>query len=151
MTRRLLTWFLVLLITAIAIGGGYFWYTFMSPYGYQPVETAVIDERVPEQDVFVYGTLRHDWLRWVIMGTPAATRDATLEGYRRQDLDILPQADAEVPGEVLTVSPEALKALDRYERLGVRYTRESAKLEDGTIAWVYRRIPEQARAAMPRP
>ncbi|MGQ7242968.1 gamma-glutamylcyclotransferase family protein [Salinicola sp. V024] len=151
MTRRLLIGFFVLLITAIAIGAGYFWYTFMSPYGYQPAETAVIDDRVPEQDVFVYGTLRYDWLRWVIMGTPADTRDATLKGYRRQDLDILPQADAEVPGEVLTVSPDALKALDRYERLGIRYTRESVKLEDGTIAWVYRRIPEQARAAAAQP
>ncbi|WP_157956756.1 gamma-glutamylcyclotransferase family protein [Salinicola halimionae] len=142
MIRRLLTWFFALLIAGVAIGGGYFWYTFMSPYGYQPTETAIVDERVPEQDVFVYGTLRHDWLRWIIMGTPANTRTATLEGYRRQDLDILPQVSAEVPGEVLTVSPDALKALDRYERLGIRYTRDSVKLEDGTIAWVYRRLPE---------
>jgi len=142
MTRRFLKWLFLLLIAGTAIGAGYFWYTFMSPYGYQPSETAIIDERIPQQDVFVYGTLRYDWLRWIIMGTPVNTRDATLEGYRRQDLDILPQVDAKVPGEVLTVSPAALKALDRYERLGIRYTRESVKLEDGTIAWVYRRLPE---------
>lgn len=142
MVRRFLKWLSLLLFVGIAIGMGYFWYTFMSPYGYHPSEPAIIDERLPEQEVFVYGTLRYDWLRWIIMGTPIETRDATLEGYRRQDLDILPQPDAEVPGEVLTVSPAALKALDRYERLGIRYTRESVRLADGSTAWVYKRRPE---------
>ncbi|WP_110641459.1 gamma-glutamylcyclotransferase family protein [Salinicola sp. CPA57] len=142
MIRRLFKWLAVLSIAGIAIAAGGFWYTFMSPYGYHPAEPAIIDERIPEQDVFVYGTLRYDWLRWIIMGTPAETREATLKGYRRQDLDIQPQAGAEVPGEVLTVTPDALKALDRYERLGVRYTRESVKLENGDTAWVYKRLPE---------
>ncbi|KAA0019250.1 gamma-glutamylcyclotransferase [Salinicola corii] len=142
MIRRFLKWLSILLIVAATLAAGGFWYTFMSPYGYHPAEPAIIDERIAEQDVFVYGTLRHDWLRWIIMGTPVETREATLEGYRKQDLDILPQPDGEVRGEVLTVNPAALRALDRYERLGVRYTRESVKLEDGTMAWVYKRLPE---------
>ena len=140
--QRFCKWFFILLVIGIAIGSGGFWYTFMSPYGYHPPETAIIDERIPEQDVFVYGTLRYDWLRWIIMGTPIETREATLPGYRRQDLDIQPQPGAEVRGEVLTVDPAALQALDRYERLGIRYTRESVKLVDGTTAWVYRRLPD---------
>jgi len=146
MMRRLLRWLFVLMITGIVLatvlGTGGFWYTFMSPYGYHPSEPAIIDERISEQDVFVYGTLRYDWLRWIIMGTPIETREAVLEGYRRQDLDILPQPDARVQGDVLTVSPAALKALDRYERLGIRYTRESVKLADGDTAWVYKRLSD---------
>lgn len=139
--RRFCKWLFILLIVGVAIGAGGFWYTFMSPYGYHPSETAVIDERIPEQDVFVYGTLRYDWLRWIIMGKPIETREATLSGYHRQDLDIQPQPGAEVHGEVLTIDPAALKALDRYERLGIRYTRESVKLADGTTAWLYKRLP----------
>lgn len=142
MMRRFCKWLFILLVVGVAIGSGGFWYTFMSPYGYHPSETAVIDERIPEQDVFVYGTLRYDWLRWIIMGTPIETREATLPGYRRQDLDIQPRPGAEVRGEVLTVDPAALQALDRYERLGIRYTRESVKLVDGTTAWVYKRLPD---------
>ena len=140
--RRFCKWFFILLVIGVAIGSGGFWYTFMSPYGYSPSETAVIDERIPEQDVFVYGTLRYDWLRWIIMGTPIETREATLPGYHRQDLDIQPQPGGEVHGEVLTVDSAALKALDRYERLGIRYTRESVKLADGTTAWVYKRLSD---------
>lgn len=142
MLRRLAKWLLILLIAAIALGAGGFWYTFISPYGYHPAEPAIIDERIAGQDVFVYGTLRQDWLRWIIMGTPLDKREATLQGYRRQDLDILAQPNGQVPGDVLTVSPAALKALDRYERLGVRYTRESVRLADGTPVWVYTRLPE---------
>ncbi|WP_162619429.1 gamma-glutamylcyclotransferase family protein [Salinicola peritrichatus] len=140
MVLRLLKGLLLVMFLTLAAGAGCFWYTFMSPYGYHPAEPAVIDQRVEQQDVFVYGTLRNDLLRWVIMGTPIGTRSATLTGYRRHDLDIRPETGAKVEGEVLTVTPEALQALDRYERLGVRYERESVKLADGSIVWVYRRI-----------
>ncbi|WP_110687318.1 gamma-glutamylcyclotransferase family protein [Salinicola aestuarinus] len=138
---RILRWALTAVVLAVGIGAGYFWYTFMGPYGYERPEGVAVDERVSQQEVFVYGTLRNDLLRWVIMGTPADTREATLSGYRRQELDIQPASGAKVEGEVLTVSPEALEALDRYERLGVRYTRDTVKLEDGHSVWVYKRLP----------
>lgn len=140
MAWRFLKILLLVMFVAAVTGAGYFWYTFMSPYGYHPAEPAVIDERIDRQDVFVYGTLRNDFLRWLIMGTPVETRPAKLAGYRRHDLDIEPEKDARVTGEVLTVTPEALEALDRYERLGVRYERKSVRLEDGSTVWVYRRI-----------
>ncbi|GHB09091.1 gamma-glutamylcyclotransferase family protein [Salinicola rhizosphaerae] len=135
-----LRWLVSVPIVVCLLAAGGFWYVFMSPFGYHPPQRPVIDSRVDAQDVFVYGTLRYDWLRWIIMGTPRGVRDAELPGYRKQALDILPSDEASVTGEVLTVSPEALRALDRYERLGVRYRRESVKLADGSIAWVYQRI-----------
>ncbi|WP_251978117.1 gamma-glutamylcyclotransferase family protein [Salinicola avicenniae] len=140
--RHLVYLFLLLLLTALISGGTYFWYTFMSPYGYAPSQPVVIDSRLERQDVFVYGTLRQPWLRWVIMGSPLETRPAVLPGYRKQELDIVPADSASTSGEVLTVTPEALKALDRYERVGVRYHRDNVKLADGSIVWVYRRISE---------
>lgn len=141
---RFLKWSSALVVALVIVGAVYFWYTFMSPYGYHPPQATLIDERVERQDVFVYGTLRNDLLRWVIMGSPEATRSATLLGYRRQDLDIHAAADAKVEGEVLTVSPQSLEALDRYERLGVRYERKAVKLEDGSPAWVYQRLSASA-------
>lgn len=140
MVLRFLKWSILTLFLVLALGAGYFWYTFMSPYGYHPANTVTVDERVSNQDVFVYGTLKNEWLRWLVMGTPEKVRNATLPGYQRHDLDILPTPGGTVEGEVLTVTPAALKALDRYERLGIRYERDSVKLADGSITWVYRRI-----------
>jgi hypothetical protein len=42
---------------------------------------------------------------------------------------------------VLAVSPEELRPLDRFERLGIRYHRTELRLDDGRSAWVYLCLP----------
>ena len=69
---------------------------------------------------------------------------AQLKGFRQDGLDISVAEDAHIEGLQLTVTPEQLKRLDRYERLGIRYTRQNVTLADGTTAWVYRRLTDSA-------
>src|SRR5690606_19528641 len=110
-----------------------------------PVDGASVAAESDSQQhaVFVYGTLRYRWVRLLVMRTQGAPQTAILEGYRRQQLDLEPDADARVEGLLLSVSAAQLRRLDRYERLGVRYERRPVELADGTLAWVYlRRNPE---------
>jgi hypothetical protein len=67
-------------------------------------------------------------------------------GYRKQGLNIMADPSATVEGMRLTVSSTELRALDRYERLGIRYSRIRVTLEDGSTAWVYQRIEPDADA-----
>lgn len=93
--------------------------------------------------VFVYGTLRSSLVRRLVFGADGDPQSAVLPGFRRRGLDLVDapdDPDAEVPGLLLRVSPAQLAALDRYEKLGVRYQRLPVTLADGTEAWVYRRL-----------
>jgi gamma-glutamylcyclotransferase (GGCT)/AIG2-like uncharacterized protein YtfP len=106
--------------------------------------------------VFVYGTLRYAPIRFVVMGTSGSPEAASLGGYRRCGLNIAPitipsvttkpAPDSLINGLVLEVSALELARLDRYERLGVRYTRRQITLQDDTPAWVYRRLASKAPA-----
>ena len=118
----------------------YLWLTFVSPFFYQNTgEQAVIDEQASYR-VFVYGTLTKPWVRWLVMGRAAESTTARLPGFRKDALDIHPQVGATTDGQVITVTGAELKALDRYERLGVRYKRIKLVLENGDAVWVYKRI-----------
>jgi len=119
------------------------WLTMLSPWYYQrpPTLSPVADG--PHQ-VFVYGTLRYAPIRYVVMGTSGSPETASLSDYRRCGLNIAPAQDSAIQGLVLEVSAVELTRLDRYERLGVRYTRRQITLEDGTHAWVYRRLTQKA-------
>lgn len=132
----------IVIVLGIAIASGYLWYTFRSPYGYEPpASPPIVDTRLERHNVFVYGTLRYDLIRWLVTGDiDIASSPATLKGYTRHDLDIAPRVGGTVEGELLKVSTPALHRLDRYERIGARYRRVNVRLEDGTSAWVYRRI-----------
>ncbi|WP_287124866.1 gamma-glutamylcyclotransferase family protein [Chromohalobacter sp.] len=132
----------IVLMLSTVVGGGYLWYTFRSPYGYEPpASPPIVDTRLERHAVFVYGTLRYDLIRWLVTGDiDIASSPATLKGYTRNDLDISPRVGDTVEGELLKVSTPALQRLDRYERIGARYRRVNVRLEDGTSAWVYRRI-----------
>ncbi|BBI74344.1 gamma-glutamylcyclotransferase family protein [Vreelandella aquamarina] len=116
------------------------WLTMLSPWFYErPEELPDIEQRTHQ--VFVYGTLRYLPIRWVVMGTSGSPKPARLDGFERQGLDLSRNADSHVDGLLLTVSPEALQRLDRYERLGIRYERVEQTLADGSTAWVYVRLP----------
>lgn len=91
--------------------------------------------------VFGYATLTSPVVRLAVTGRPAPSEPATLEGFRREGRDILPDPSAMVAGEVFEVSTEGLRRLDRYERLGDLYARERRVLSDGEAAWVYRMTP----------
>jgi len=128
------------LILMIVLAVGYLWVVFASPYGYTPPENLPAITRQEPHRVFVYGTLRFGIVRWLVYGRWGDPQPAELSGYQREGLDIEPQPGAEVEGLVLTVSSEELKKLDRYERLGVRYTRHRLALANDQGVWAYARI-----------
>ncbi|GEK74140.1 MULTISPECIES: gamma-glutamylcyclotransferase family protein [Halomonas] len=131
---------LPLLATPLAIAA-WLWLTMLSPWTYErPEHLAPIGEG--PHALFVYGTLTHAPIRWVVYGRAGDPEPASLPGYRRTGLDLKACADCTVEGLALTVSAEELARLDRYERLGIRYLRIRAELSDGSTAWVYRRLPD---------
>ncbi|WP_019676668.1 gamma-glutamylcyclotransferase family protein [Arsukibacterium perlucidum] len=133
--RALLTVSALMILTV-----GYLWLTFASPFGYQPgVELPAIDDNA-SYSVFVYGTLKRPWVRALVMGRAGTGLPATLPGYQQDALDIKPEPGAVTEGLVITVTGSELRALDRYERLGVRYERLEVTLQNGETVWVYRLI-----------
>ncbi|MDR9425213.1 MAG: gamma-glutamylcyclotransferase family protein [Marinobacter sp.] len=136
--RKAIGYALAIALTLCVVGISYLWLTFASPFGYNPtVDLPTIDEDAT-YEVFVYGTLTQPWVRWLVMGRAGESEPAKLPGYRKEELDIKPADGAVIKGEVITVNADELRALDRYERLGVRYERVKLTLEDGESAWVYR-------------
>ncbi|MDV6319232.1 gamma-glutamylcyclotransferase family protein [Chromohalobacter sp. HP20-39] len=131
----------LVVMIAIAIGFGYFWYTFQSPYGYEaPTNPPIVDRRLEHHTVFVYGTLRYAPIRWLVMGRAGTATPATLPGYVRDELDISPAPNKQVDGYTLSITSDELKQLDRYEHLGKRYRRVNVKLASNQSAWVYQRL-----------
>ncbi|WP_235263672.1 gamma-glutamylcyclotransferase family protein [Nitrincola sp. A-D6] len=90
--------------------------------------------------VFAFGTLKQPWVRFIVTGHAGETKDAVLPGKRREGLNIIADPSAQTPGLVFEVNGRQLARLDRYERLGVRYERVKMTLDDGSQAWVYRRL-----------
>ncbi len=140
--RRLHLLFATLLGLPLAVAG-WLWLTMLSPFTYDRPDHLAPVEAGPHE-VFVYGTLRSRLVRWVVTGRAGESRPVTLEDFRRTALDLEEAPGEHVEGEVITVSAEELRRLDRYERLGIRYERVRLTLTDGTKAWVYRRLPEEA-------
>ncbi|XQU07253.1 gamma-glutamylcyclotransferase [Halomonas sp. LY9] len=126
------------------------WLTMLSPWFYdRPEELPAIEQRTHQ--VFVYGTLRYLPVRWVVMGSSGSPEPARLHGFERQGLDLTASTGKYVDGLLLTVTPEALARLDRYERLGIRYERVKQTLADGSSAWVYMRLPMAGQLNIPSP
>lgn len=137
-------WVWVSLVTSLALVLAlalYLWLTLLSPFGYQAPENLPVIDPNREHRVFVYGTLRSPLVRWLVLGDRLDPEPATLPGFRKEALDIKPDADSNVQGLVFKVAPEQLRRLDRYERLGLRYQRVLLGLEGGSQAWVYQRLP----------
>ena len=128
---------LLILSAFLILAGSYLWLTFASPFGYHPKgELPAIDDNA-RYSVFVYGTLKKPWVRYLVMGRAGSSEPATLPGYQKEALDITPAPGAVTEGLVINVSGTELRALDRYERLGVRYERVEVALKNGEMAWVY--------------
>ncbi|MDQ2075936.1 gamma-glutamylcyclotransferase family protein [Marinimicrobium sp. ABcell2] len=130
------------LTALILVAAFYLWFVLLSPFGHQPPEGYPAIDPTREHKVFVYGTLRNPLVRLVVMGSMGDPRPATLPGYRKQGLDLAVEPGSATEGLVFIVTVEQLRRLDRYERIGIRYERFEYTLEDGTRAWVYRRLPE---------
>ncbi len=117
---------------------GYLWLTFASPFGYNPPDNLPVIEEHATYPVFVYGTLTKPWVRWLVMGRSGDVELAELPGFRKDKLDIQVDNGAVIKGQLIMVNADEFRALDRYERLGVRYQRVEVTLQDGRSAWVYR-------------
>lgn len=136
MTRRLIA--LSLAATPLAVAG-WLWLTLLSPWTYErPDHLAPVAPG--SHQLFVYGTLRHAPVRWLVYGRAGDPEPVRVAGYRREGLDLVADADASVEGLLLKVNAEELRRLDRYERLGIRYRRVRIPLADGRDVWTYRRL-----------
>jgi len=136
-TRR---WLLALFAVGLLLPPLWLWHNLLSPWGYTaPAHLSVIDPG-REHKLFVYGTLTHSWVRWLVTGEQIESTAASLSGFRREGLDLVADPDAVTRGELLSVTPESLRRLDRYERLGIRYERILVPLTSGEQVWVYMRI-----------
>lgn len=117
------------------------WLTMLSPWIYQPPD-GLTPISQGSQAVFVYGTLTHAPVRWLVYGRTGEPSPAVLKGFERHGLNLTPRPGAHVDGLRLEVSGEELARLDRYERLGIRYERTRMALASGTQAWVYLRLKD---------
>ncbi|SEQ03184.1 Uncharacterized conserved protein YtfP, gamma-glutamylcyclotransferase (GGCT)/AIG2-like family [Amphritea atlantica] len=122
---------------------GYLWLTFASPFGYNPPDNLPVIEEHATYPVFVYGTLTKPWVRWLVMGRSGDVELAELPGFRKDKLDIQVDNGAVIKGQLIMVNANEFRALDRYERLGVRYERVEVTLQDGRSAWVYRLLKKE--------
>lgn len=138
--KRWLSRLLLAAGTGVALLVVWLWFTLLSPWGYVPPQDLPPTEQQQTHRVFAYGTLRYPSVRWLVTGRSIPAQSATLQGFRKQGLDLVPQAGAQTQGEVFEVDAEALRRLDRYERLGVRYQRSKLILDSGAMAWVYLRL-----------
>lgn len=121
---------------------GWLWFTLFSPWGYVPPPDLIAIAQDEKHRVFAYGTLRQPVVRWLVIGRVTCTQPATLQGFRKQGLNLMPLAGMQTRGETFMVNAEELRRIDRYERLGVRYQRSRARLASGTTAWVYQRLDD---------
>ncbi|SHE93370.1 Uncharacterized conserved protein YtfP, gamma-glutamylcyclotransferase (GGCT)/AIG2-like family [Modicisalibacter ilicicola DSM 19980] len=135
----LLRRFSIAVLAALAILLFYLWFVLLSPFGYETPDD-LPPVAAGEHQVFVYGTLRFGMVRWLVYGRWDDPQEATLSGFRRDELDLEKAPEVQVNGYLLDVDAEELRRLDRYERLGIRYRRERVTLDNGTSAWVYRRL-----------
>ncbi|WP_048306557.1 gamma-glutamylcyclotransferase family protein [Halomonas sp. PR-M31] len=135
----LLRRFLLVSLVALGMVLFYLWFVLLSPFGYEAPKNLPPIAR-GEHQVFVYGTLRYGLVRWLVYDRWGSPQKVTLSGFRREKLDLHKAPQAQVEGYLLNVDATELKQLDRYERLGIRYTRDRVTLSNGNSVWVYRRL-----------
>lgn len=129
---------IVILLAALGLLA-WLWLTLLSPWTYQRPADLPAPPDGPQQ-VFVYGTLTHAPVRWLVYGRTGNPTSAQLNDFERHGLDLSHASNARVEGKILDVNAQELMRLDRYERLGVRYERTRVRVADGQQVWVYRRL-----------
>ncbi|WP_051678488.1 gamma-glutamylcyclotransferase family protein [Thiomicrospira pelophila] len=117
----------------------YLWWLFVSPLGYSAQRVDDLSEQASYR-VFAYGTLTNPVIRWLIIHQRVDTQPAQLRDYHQVGLDVHVRKGAVTEGVVFEVDANALRKLDRYERVGERYKRVKMSLTDGSQAWVYQRL-----------
>lgn len=105
-------------------------------------------------DVFLFGTLRHDELRAVVLGAPGITRPATAPDFSQFDVSGYPvlvrAADKQADGVLVTLDANALARLDFYEAL-FDYRRETMTvLCDGALVQAQVYGPDTAPQGLAR-
>lgn len=139
---------LLMAFVAAVLVTGFFWWLLwlrlLGPFGYSLPEGMQYQQH--SYQLFVYGTLRNRWLRWVIIGQDVAVTADGLPGFQKQGLTVVANQAAVTSGLRLEVSARQLQRLDRYERLGQRYCRFKVSLLSGESAWVYQRMTEETAA-----
>ncbi|MDZ7852910.1 MAG: gamma-glutamylcyclotransferase family protein [Halomonas sp.] len=136
---RTFKWLGALTFGALLVLTGWLWLSMLSPWTYDRPDHLNPVQEGPHR-VFVYGTLTHAPIRWLVYGRAGEPEPAALEDFERTGLDLSPAPGARVEGLLLRVKAEELERLDRYERLGIRYERVRMTLSDGRRVWVYQRL-----------
>jgi gamma-glutamylcyclotransferase (GGCT)/AIG2-like uncharacterized protein YtfP len=93
--------------------------------------------------LFVYGTLLEARVQRAVIGREISGEPARLDGFRKTKLqdgsevfpNLVPDAEASVTGQILTIDDVELSNIDRYE--GDLYARHRVTLSDGREVWVY--------------
>ncbi len=111
--------------------------------------------------VFVYGTLKqgernHHYLSSAHYVGGAITREATylmrqfasVSSPGKVTPGVFKEGSCHIAGEIYEVDDETLACLDELEGVGIKYTRESIEMMDGTAAFIYLEIPEKRQALL---
>jgi len=93
--------------------------------------------------LFIYGTLKQDYVQRALLGRELSGTPDRLAGHRKIVVtlgdtlypDIEPAPGESVDGLLVYVNEKELHMLDTYE--GREYVRKEVVLESGAKAWVY--------------
>jgi|AntRauTorckE6833_2_1112554.scaffolds.fasta_scaffold10134_2 gamma-glutamylcyclotransferase (GGCT)/AIG2-like uncharacterized protein YtfP len=100
------------------------------------IAPTIMPQSEQQHSLFVYGTLQNNLLRYYACYCLVSETPATVTGYKKTGLNIVPAENASVSGVLLSVSTTQLKRIDNYEHTPQRYTREKIRI-DGQTHWVY--------------
>jgi len=100
------------------------------------VVPAILPQPEQPHSLFVYGTLQNNLLRYYACHCLVPETPATLVGYKKTGLNIVPAENESVSGSILFVSTAQLERIDKYENTPQRYTREKISI-NGQTHWVY--------------
>jgi gamma-glutamylcyclotransferase (GGCT)/AIG2-like uncharacterized protein YtfP len=114
--------YVILLILLVTLSGIFL---------YQPPKAEPDDN-----SVFVYGTLKYPIIRNLVCLCRSATTETTLQGFRKNNLNILPSEGDEVKGKIIYVDDEELARIDNYEDVPDKYRREKIMI-NGQEHFVY--------------